>query len=156
MTAKRIVTGALLLFVAASLGFVVFRKADATGTGAASPAVEANAIPRKLVATYFHGTKRCNTCRAIESMAKEAIETGFPEALMSGVLEWREVNTDEPADDHYYADYGLTGSSLVLVDFRDGRPARFKVLGKVWDLVADRPAFEEYVQGETRSWLEAP
>ena len=156
MIAKRIVTGALLLFVAASLGFVAFRKADATGTGAASPSVAANAVPRRLVAYYFHGTKRCNTCRAIESLSKEAIETGFPEALMSGVLEWRAVNTDEPADEHYSEDYGLTGSSLVLADLRGGRQARFKVLGKSWDLVADRPAFLEYVQGETRAWLEAP
>ena len=170
MKSKTIVTLLLLAFVAAAAGFLVLKEmrgtavADSTSAnvvagptgGTPAAAIEAYQAPRKLVAYYVHGAKRCNTCRAIEAQSKEALETGFPEALMAGLLEWREVNLDEPGNDHFATDYDLTGSSLVLVDLRDGKQARFKNLGKVWDLVADKPVFKAYVQGEVGPWLEAP
>ncbi|MBP7126635.1 hypothetical protein KBD49_09750 [Myxococcota bacterium] len=168
MSGRRIARVSLLAFVAASLGYSVFQEfrgggaADAAATEvspASGPdgrsAVEGERpASRKLVAYYFHGAKRCNTCRAIEAQSREALETGFPEALLAGHLEWREVNLDDPGNDRFVAEFGVTGSSLVLVEYREGRQARFKTLGKVWDLVADRPAFRGYVQQETREWLE--
>jgi hypothetical protein len=167
---KTIVTMLLLAFVAAAAGFLVLKEmrgkvvadpvpadvASGSTTGAPAAVAEDPSVPRKLVAYYFHGNKRCNTCRAIQAQSKEALDTGFPEALMAGLLEWREVNLDDPGNDHFTTDYDLTGSGLVLVDLRNGRLARFKNLLKVWDLWADKPAFLDYVQGETRNWLEAP
>lgn len=164
MTPKRIVTIALLLFVAGSVVFLVM-KGTATAPEAAleanpapgAPPASASgqpAEPRKLVATYFHGNKRCNTCRTIQAQVKEALEGGFPDALMSGALELREVNLDLPGNDHYATDYALTGSSLVLTDVQGGKQTRFKVLQDVWTLWADQPAFVAYVQRETRAWLE--
>jgi hypothetical protein len=167
---RKIVTGVLLGFVAVSVGWLILketrgRTADETGAAAApaaivattaAPAEVATPAPRKLVSTYFHVNKRCNTCRAIERQARESVETGFPEALMSGRLEWRAVNLDDPGNDHFYTDFQLTGSSLVLVDFVEGKVARFKALQKTWDLVADPPAFQTYVQAEVTSWLEGP
>lgn len=158
----------LLAFVAASLGYTAWKEVRgeglpegiaaedprASGTVAQNGTEPVPQAPRRLVAYYFHGTKRCNTCRAIEAQAREALESGFPEALLAGRLEWREVNVDQPGNDRFVKEYELTGSTLVLVEIRDGAPVRFKRLGKVWDLVADRPAFQDYVQQETRAWLE--
>ena len=48
----------------------------------------------------------------------------------------------------------MTGSSLVLADTVGGKVSRFKVLQKVWNLVANPAEFATYVQGETTSWLE--
>lgn len=165
MRTKTVVTGALLLFVAASVGYLVLKETGAEGTPsdpqAAAPqapagAPEARPEPHRIVAFYFHGQKRCNTCRAIQAQSREAVETGFPEALMSGLLEFREVNTGEAGNSHFVRDFELTGSSLVLAEFRDGRQVRFKNLQKVWDLHADKPAFLAYVQAEIRPWLEVP
>ena len=163
MNGRKIITGALLAFILASVGYLVFKEQRAasgdvpTGAGDAE-SVEAGgddqASARKLVVYYFHTTKRCNTCRAIERQAKEAIETGFSEALMAGRLEWREVNLDEPGQGHFVTDFQVTGSSLVLADTVGGKVSRFKVLQKVWNLVANPAEFATYVQGETTSWLE--
>ena len=171
MTTKMIVRGVLLLFVVGSLAYLTLKE---TGAAAEGPAGSAASVPgapvaggtvvqappktlrHQVIAYYFHGQKRCNTCRAIQAQSKEALEAGFPEALMTGVLEFREVNTDESANEHFVTDYQLTGSSLVLAEYKDGKQVRFKNLGKVWDLWAEKPAFLAYVQGETRSWLEAP
>ena len=164
---KKIVTSALLVFVLASLAYLMFQEGgagSATQTTQATPPEGAVAqgtatdrpVPHRLVAYYFHGQKRCNTCRTIQALSQEAVEAGFPEALMAGLLEFRDVNTDEPGNDHFVTDYDLTGSSLVLVDQKDGRAVRHKTLSKTWDLFADRPAFLAYVQSEIRPWLEAP
>lgn len=172
MNSKKVLSGVLLVFVAVAIGFLVLKETlrsatvkpaasaatTSAGTAANAPAgaTEVRPAPRKLVAYYFHLNKRCNTCRTIERQAKEAIETGFPEDLMSGRLEWRAVNLDDPGNDHFYKDFQLTGSALVLVDLVDGKLARFKQLSKTWDLVADAPAFASYVQGEIKAWLEVP
>jgi len=169
---KRILSGVLIAFVAVAIGFLVLKEtlssaadepatpaataAAGTAAGAPASATEVRPAPRKLVAYYFHLNKRCNTCRTIERLAKEAIETGFPEDLMSGRVEWRAVNLDDPGNDHYYKDFQLTGSALVLVDLVDGKPSRFKQMQKTWDLFADAPAFAAYVQGEARAWLGVP
>jgi len=165
MTPKRIVTAALLLFVAGSVLFLLKKETAAPAAPAVAPSVpraatapetpETPEAPR-LVATYFHGNKRCTTCRTIQAQVKEALEGGFPDALMSGALELREVNLDLPGNDHYATDYALTGASLVLSEQQGGKQIRYKTLQDVWTLWADKPAFVAYVQRETRAWLESP
>lgn len=165
MKPRTILTGALLLFVAVSIGFLVVQETVGSADGASAPnpgggpgtddVPAVQAIPHRVIAYYFHGQKRCNTCRTIQAQSRAAIEEGFPEALIAGTLEFQEVNIEAPGNAHFVTDFDLTGSGLVLVELRDGRTVRFKNLQKVWDLVADRPAFFAYVQNETRTWLEA-
>jgi len=69
----------------------------------------------KIVAYYFHGTTRCATCRKIETFAHEAIQAGFGEALKAGSLEWRTLNVEEPANQHFIKDYRLYTKSVVLI-----------------------------------------
>ena len=154
MNTKKILAVVLLAFVAGSAGFLIIKETHGSAGDEPVGVTGSQPLPRKLVAFYFHGAKRCNTCRAIERQAKEALENGFSEAMMSGRVEWRVVNLDEPANDHYYRDFQLTGSSLVFVDYIEGKQSRFKVLQKTWDLFADPPAFISYVQTEMKSWLE--
>lgn len=70
---------------------------------------------RTLVAYYFHGNFRCQTCRKIEALSREAVESGFPEDLKAGRLEWRVINVEEPGNEHFIQDYQLFSKSLVLV-----------------------------------------
>ena len=118
-------------------------------------AAETTKAGSKLVAYYFHGNMRCRTCRNIEAYAKEAVQTGFPEALSDGRLEFRVVNVEEKANEHFVQDYQLTTRSVVLVQFADGKQGQWKNLPRVWQLVRDKDAFLKYVQDETRSYLEA-
>ena len=69
----------------------------------------------EVVLYYFHGTRRCNTCRTIESYAQEAVEGKFKDALEAGTLNWTVLNTDESENAHFVKDFGLVSSSLVLV-----------------------------------------
>jgi hypothetical protein len=161
--AKRITSIVLLLFVATSVGYLVV--GELTGGGADRPSdtasdstnnadgVQAGGEGNHVIAYYFHGHKRCNTCRTIEAYAAEAIETGFPEEVQSGEIVWNVVNVEEPGNEHYLEDYELANKTVVLVEVRDGRETKWQQLNKVWQLTLDKPAFIDYVQESTRDFM---
>lgn len=112
-------------------------------------------IPRgKIVAYYFHGNTRCTTCRMIEDISRIAISNGFPDEINKGILEFRSVNVEEPGKEHFVQDYRLVTRSLVLARISGEKQERWKNLERVWELVRNPKAFEQYVQDETRTMLE--
>jgi hypothetical protein len=156
MKAKHVVTTILLLFVLASVGYLLaqeFGKQDAeTPEGATS--APAGAGPQdKVIAYYFHGGARCATCRKFETYTGEAITAAFPDELKAGTIEWRKVNTDEPSDEHFVKDFKLVSKAVVLVRIKDGKQTAWKKLDRIWDLVGDKAAYQAYVQGELKTFV---
>jgi hypothetical protein len=159
---QTIITFALLTFIAVNLGYAIIKE-----SGPGSPASHGTKETRstethgtkavepgpKVIAYYFHGNIRCVTCRTIESYAKEAIESGFPDALRKGQIEFRSVNIDEPQNEHFVHDYQLSASSVVVARFNNGEQADWKNLQLVWELVLDHDAFMVYVQEEIKPFL---
>jgi hypothetical protein len=134
--------GALLLVLALA-------GPGASAAAAAPTAVAPQPAPRAIV-YYFHGSTRCTTCKTIEAYAHETVAAAFGGDLKAGSLEWKVVNVDEPANQHFVRDYQLYTRSVVVVDARD--PKRFKVLDRVWQLVGDKAAFQRYVEQEVRAF----
>ena len=126
-----------------------------SGKSKAQTAAQNTAIDssRKITAYYFHTTKRCASCYKIETYSKEAIDNGFADAISKGQIEWKMVNTDEPANKHFVEDYQLFTKSLVLVETKDGQQVRWKLCGKVWEYLNDKPKFMAYVQKEVGDYL---
>ncbi len=104
----------------------------------------------RSVVYYFHATTRCATCKTIEAYAHETVATAFAPDLKSGSLEWRAVNVDEPANQHFIRDFRLYTRSVVVVDAKD--PKRFRVLDRVWQLVSDKTTFQKYLEQEIRAF----
>ena len=165
MSAKNIITIVLLLFVGFSLGYVVFKEAversepvEEVGPVVEEPAAGDEVVvgegERQVVVYYFHGSKRCVTCKKLEAYSDEAVKSGFGEELKEGVLEWRVVNTDEPENAHFLKDYQLITKSVVVVEMVDGKQKRWRNLKKIWQLVGDKDEFVAYVQGGVREYLE--
>ena len=117
-------------------------------------ASEESAPDAQIVVYYFHGDQRCNTCRTIESYAAEAVKSSFEEDLRTGALAWKAVNVDDPGNEHYLFDFELPGSSLVVVEMREGQPGRFDVLQDVWTLVGDKDGFFDYVRQAVGKFLD--
>ncbi|MEJ2720780.1 MAG: nitrophenyl compound nitroreductase subunit ArsF family protein [bacterium] len=160
MKAKTVVTSVLLAFVAISIVFLVVKETRSPRAPAvvAEPAggsgSTATKIPdSKLIVYYFHGTKRCNTCRTIEAYTEEAVRSGFPTQLETGRIVWRPVNVDEPENEHFVEDYGLTTRTVVLVDVEQGHEEKWTKLDRVWDLVGDKDAFIDYITKNTGEYL---
>ena len=155
MKLRVVLTGILLVFVAVSVVYLVMdetqpQQSNETSTDVAAETADTG---KKVVVYYFHGNKRCSTCRKLEAYSEEAIAGGFASELDSGGLEWRVVNTDEKANAHFVTDFELVTKSVVLVEYRDGEVVRWKNLKLVWQLVGDQDGFLRYVRDETRDFL---
>ncbi|MFC2172558.1 nitrophenyl compound nitroreductase subunit ArsF family protein [Acidobacteriota bacterium] len=170
MKPKSIITIVLLLFVGASLVYLLLSESRETGTkqetldqpsgvgaGSETAGKQEGAEPQQtshtIIAYYFHGAVRCNTCRAIEAFTTEALKKGFSEELGKGELEYRVINVDEQENEHFVKDYELTTRSVVLVDVKSGTEKRWKNLPRIWELVQDKEAFLEYIRQETSAYL---
>jgi hypothetical protein len=124
------------------------------GAAAGEPVtIDSGSEENAVVAYYFHGNKRCSTCRKLEAYSEEAITGGFASQLESGELEWRVVNTDVATNAHFITDFELVTKSVVLVEYRDGEVVRWRNLKLIWQLVGDQDGFLRYVRDETRDFL---
>lgn len=115
--------------------------------------ITANATAQQVIAYYFHGTIRCETCLKIEQQAKAVIEQQFSNELAANRLMFTSVNYDLPENAHFLTDYKLPCPSLVLVRQKDGKDEQWKLLGDVWNLVEDPVKFNGYVETEVRNFL---
>ena len=155
MNAKTLLSAALLLFVAVAVVIIVVGKSDdePTESNTAQTAVIADLPGDGLVAYYFHGEKRCPTCRSIEAYAHEATEMGFHDELASGRVKWQVVDYQAPANAHFATDYEIVAPTVVLVRTTNGEATDWRNLSRVWDLVGEKDAFVDYVQTEARQML---
>jgi hypothetical protein len=112
-----------------------------------------NAPSQLVIAYYFHGTVRCETCLKIEQQAREVIERQFKPELDAQRLVFKPVNYDLPENAHFLLDYKLPCPSLVLVRQKDGKDAQWTLLGDTWQLVDDPVKFNGYIETEVNKFL---
>ena len=154
--ARRLLLVLVLLGLAATGALLWSAQADTPTPEApadTTAAIADTTAPHRVLAYYFHTTKRCASCRKIEAYTAEAITNGFVEELKDGRLVFQALNLDEKENQHFAKDYQLFTKSVVLVEESDTTQVRWKNLPKVWELLADKEGFVRYVQEETRAYL---
>ncbi|HOW35159.1 MAG TPA: nitrophenyl compound nitroreductase subunit ArsF family protein [Candidatus Omnitrophota bacterium] len=129
----------LAVIAVMSAGFLVFASED-------KPAA-------KVIAYYFYGTSRCPTCYKLEQYSKEAVETNFKDALVSGKLEFKSVNVEDKGNEHYGNNYQLYTKSLVLSLVKGGKETKWKNLEKIWEYVSNKQRFIDYVKSGVADFL---
>jgi hypothetical protein len=115
-----------------------------------------NAPSRQVIAYYFYGTVRCETCLKIEQQAGEMIERQFKPELVAQQLAFKPVNYDLPENAHFLLDYKLPCPSLVLVRQKDGKDEKWTLLGDTWQLVENPVKFNGYIETEVNKFLNDP
>jgi len=108
----------------------------------------------QVLVTYYYTSYRCPTCKKLETYSRQAIEEGFPEELEEKRIIFRTLNLDEPENSRCVEDYKLVTKSLIISLTRNGKEIKWKNLPDIWKLVGDEEKFGEYVQRETRGFLE--
>lgn len=173
MNTKKIFTVSLLLFVAASIVFLIAKESGggnppgrveaksevAPGKAAATNPTAISAKtpggkPDKIIVYYFHGNARCPSCMKIEKFTSRSVEENFADDLKKGVVEWKVVNVDEPKNQHFVKDYQLVTKSVVLSMMKGGKEIGWKNLDKVWDLIGNEGDFKKYVKDGVKSAME--
>jgi MFS superfamily sulfate permease-like transporter len=157
MSAKKVVTLALGVFVGISLVVLVVKGVRRQGSIQAEPvAVETEpATTTTLVVYYLHGSYRCATCQKLEAYTSESLQQSFADEIRNGRIDFRIVNFDEPENDHLRQKYGLHSQSVVLSMQAGGKESRWKNLDRIWKLVRDKEAFLAYIRDEVRSFRDA-
>ncbi|MDA3864252.1 MAG: nitrophenyl compound nitroreductase subunit ArsF family protein [Deltaproteobacteria bacterium] len=144
MQKKHILTSLLLVFVAASIGTLIYKQTR--------PSQKQDRIKKikgkKLLVLYFHGNKRCHTCINMEKYTREAVNKGFPKKVANGEIEIQTINLDKSGNDHYVSDYDLSSRFVVLSFVEEGKEKQFRRLSKVWKLARNKEKFIDYIQDE--------
>jgi len=109
--------------------------------------------PNRVIVYYFHGNRRCPTCRALEGYSDEAIEKEFAAEIKNGTVEWQVLNYEDEENEHFVKTYGLYVQSLILSRVVSGKEVAWKDLDKIWELVKDKDKFLAYVHAETRAFI---
>jgi hypothetical protein len=69
----------------------------------------------ELQVYYFHFTKRCATCNAVENEAKVALEMFFADQLKEGNIAFTSLNLDENDGKKMAEQLKVSGQTLLLV-----------------------------------------
>ncbi len=108
----------------------------------------------KIIVYYFHGSRRCISCRKLEANTRNAVDSLFADQLKNGLLELQVVNTDQPQNQHFKHDYRLFTKSVVLSKIKDGNEIRWENLDKIWQLYRNKTAYFDYIQSEIQTFME--
>ena len=75
-----------------------------------------NPVPTtKIEVYYFHFTRRCMTCNAVEDVSKEAISTFYPTQFKKGQITFKSVNLDEKTSDVLAKKCKTEGQALLVI-----------------------------------------
>ena len=159
MKLKRIISICLLLFVLISIAYFAYDEIKLISQSSKpreSILEELNdsSLPKDYVGLYyFHGTVRCKACLDMEANAKKALETYFSSQYEAGTLRWEVVNIDLPENYHFLEDYIIMYNTLVIQQYIDGKPGKWKELWHAWDLSEKEDQYIEYVRDEVATFL---
>ena len=76
----------------------------------------------KVDVYYFHATKRCPTCNAIESETVKTLNGSFAQQMENGTVRLHVLNLDEKENRELVEKYEIYGSSLILVPASGDEP----------------------------------
>jgi len=128
--------------------------AAVAATSTASAVNPANLTPNRVVVYYFHKNRRCRTCVGIQQAIKATIDERFGEETASGLLTFREVNIDEPANAHFVQAYDLSFSSMVVAAQAQEATVKWQNCDQVWPLARDEEALKKYAEAQIRAYLD--
>lgn len=69
----------------------------------------------KIEVYYFHFTRRCMTCNAVEKESKMALEALYPKQMEAGTLTFTGVNLDEDGSKAIAEKVKASGQALLVV-----------------------------------------
>ena len=82
-------------------------------------AEEASVDKQKIEVYYFHNTRRCATCEAVESVTINTLEEKYPEQLKSGILSFQSLNIEDDKNEPLARKLNVSGQTLLFV--KDGK-----------------------------------
>lgn len=118
-----------------------------------NPGAEKERVQPQFIAYYFHGNKRCATCKKLEQYSQEGVHSTEIQERTGSNIPLKIVNVQTSENSHFIRDFDLFSQSLVITEVKNGRISRWKNLDQIWMLVRDRKKYIQYVQDEICSFV---
>jgi len=74
-----------------------------------------NAISEDVQVYYFHNTKRCATCNAVENETKVALEMFYEDKMKAGTMDFTSLNLEEDEGKEVAQSLHVSGQTLLIV-----------------------------------------
>lgn len=101
----------LLMLVAVSLPFFACSSSGNESSNKIEPAVK----PTKVEVFYFHYTRRCVTCNAVEQVTKDALNELYPDKVKKGTITFQSVNIEEKDGETLANNMKIAGQALIFL-----------------------------------------
>ncbi len=149
---KKIIQWVLLSVVLLGVVVAVVRNRSELAVKETAPiqAVESNTIASAneraaVTVTYFTSNVRCVSCRKIEALTLNTIETQFAEQMSSHWLVFETINIDLPENKHYIEEYELSFKTVVIAYGDETGEKQWRKMDKVWELLSNEDQFDDYI-----------
>jgi len=110
----------------------------------------------RVVAMYFHRTKRCPTCQKMGSYAEEAVKKGFARQVKEGKGEFHYIDFQNRKNAAFKKGYRVSGPALVIAKVKENKVKEYKDLKDIWTKVRKKPEFLKYVRENIKAYLKKP
>jgi len=118
-----------------------------------STAVAADAPADRVVAMYFHRTKRCPTCQKMGSYSEEAVKKQLAKEVKAGTVEFHYIDFQNQKNAALKKAYKVTGPALVVAKVEANKVKEFKSLKEIWAKVGEKPKFMAYVVDNVKAYM---
>jgi hypothetical protein len=153
MNTKSALRWMLLVIVFGSLAAFALNKSLAKDPGPTAAAPSESTVAATVVVTYFTTDVRCDSCRTIEKLSRQAIEEGFPAEVASGTVVFRVLNTDRAENKHFVDNYEITNKTVIVSHQKNGKEAGWTNRQDVWLLLEKPSEFFTYVREPVQRYL---
>lgn len=102
-----------ILFFSLMISFLMSSMACEAQTKKTTKTINNN--DNKIEVFYFHYTRRCITCNAVESVTKQALAEMYPTQSKNGQITFTSINLDEKANDAIAKKCQSEGQSLLFM-----------------------------------------
>lgn len=72
-------------------------------------------VSENIQVYYFHNTKRCATCNAVEDETKMTLEMFYAEQMKAGTIEFTSLNLEEEQGETMAQTLQVSGQTLLIV-----------------------------------------
>jgi hypothetical protein len=69
----------------------------------------------KVEVYYFHNTRRCATCVAVEDVTLETLKESYPEQLKSGIITFASLDLENDKNEPLARELHVSGQTLLIV-----------------------------------------
>lgn len=106
-----------MLFVANSFG-QCNKNLACTGSKKGVPcesAKKASVEKSEITVYYFHNTRRCATCEAVESETKKALDKLYADKVKEGKITFISIDIEEEGNEKLIEELEISGQTLLIV-----------------------------------------